>query len=101
MVLMSTGHQQSDFFECCLFGIDLARDASFMNNQQTIRKTRNFLELCGYQQNRAAVVTQTDELTMNELDRTDIDTARGLRHQQQLRRDVILATNNQLLLVTT
>src|SRR6185503_10179006 len=38
---------------------------------------------------------------MYELDRTDVDAARRLRHEQKLRRDVILTTNDQLLLVTT
>src|SRR5688572_30715150 len=38
---------------------------------------------------------------MNELDRADIDTARRLRHQQQLRLNVILASDDQLLLIAT
>src|SRR4051794_3672273 len=36
---------------------------------------------------------------MNKLDRADIDAACRLRHQQQLRRNVILTTNDQLLLI--
>jgi len=65
-----------------------------MNDQQTIRKTRYFLELGGHEQDRAAVVTQTHELTMYKLDRADVDAARRLRHEQKLRRDVILATDD-------
>src|ERR1051326_1257598 len=37
---------------------------------------------------------------MNELDRADIDAARRLRYQQKLRRNVILTTDDQLLLIT-
>src|ERR1041385_536385 len=96
---MAASHQQADFFKRRLLRIDLARDLSFVNDQQTIGKTRHFLELGGDEQDRAAVVTQTDQLTMNELDRADIDAARRLRHQQQLRRDVIFTTDDQLLLI--
>ncbi len=53
-----------------------------MNDQQTIGKTRHFFELGRHEQDRAPVVTQTHELAMNELDRTDIDAARRLRHKQ-------------------
>jgi hypothetical protein len=40
-------------------------------------------------------------LPVNKLDRADIDTARRLRHQQQLRIDAILTTDDQLLLIAT
>src|SRR5678816_565171 len=71
-----------------------------MNDQQTIGKTSHFLEFGGYEQDRAPVVTQTHKLTVYELNRTDVDAARRLRHEQKLRRDMILATDDQLLLVT-
>src|SRR6185369_16651094 len=70
-----------------------------MNDQQTIRETCHFLELGGHEQDRAPVVTQTHQLTMYELDRPDIHATRRLRHEQQLRRDVIFTTDDQLLLV--
>src|SRR5215207_9506426 len=71
-----------------------------MNDQQTIRKTCHLFELGGHEQDRAPVVTQTHELTMNELDRADVNAACRLRHEQQLRRNVIFTTDDQLLLVT-
>src|SRR5678815_4011128 len=72
-----------------------------MNDQQTIGKTRHFLEFGRHEQDCTPVVTQTHELAMNELDRANIHAARRLRHKQQLWRDVILTTDDQLLLVTT
>src|SRR5262245_50382729 len=43
--LMSPRHQQSDLFQGRFLRIDFSRDSSFMNDQQTIRQTRHFLEL--------------------------------------------------------
>src|SRR5215213_1099917 len=72
-----------------------------MNDQQTIREARDFLELGRDEQDRTAVVTQAHKLTMNKLDGANIDTARRLRHEQQFRCDVIFTTDDQLLLVAT
>ena len=78
---MSSGHQQTDLFQRRHFGIYFTRNSPFMNDQQTIRQTGYFLELSGDEQDRAPVVTQTHQLPVNKLDRTDIDTARRLRHE--------------------
>src|SRR5688500_17445538 len=81
--------------------MNFAGDLSVMDDQQTIGKTRYLFELRRNQQDGTTGIAQTDQLSMNELDRADIDTARRLRDQQQLRLNVILASDDQLLLIAT
>src|SRR6185369_5437146 len=76
--LMAAGHQQTNLFKCRRFRIDFARDASFVNDQQTIGKTRHFFELRRDEQDRTPRITQADELPVNKLDCADVHAARRL-----------------------
>ncbi len=98
---MSSRHQQPDLFDRRHLRIDFAGDSSFMNDQQPIGKTRHFFELRGDKQDRAPSITQSHQLPVNKLDRADINAASRLRHEQQLWIDVILAPDDQLLLIAT
>src|SRR5689334_15068826 len=96
---MSAGHQQTNLFQGGNFRIDFTGDSSFMNDQQTIGKTRHFFELRRDEQDRTPRITQGDELPVNKLDRADVHAACRLRDEQQLGFDAIFAPDDQLLLV--
>ena len=96
---LPSGHQQADLFQRRDLRIDFAGDPPFVNHQQAIGQRRHFFELGRDQQDRAAGVAQRDELAVDELDRADIDAARRLRHEQQLRLQLELAADDQLLLI--
>jgi hypothetical protein len=75
---MSASHQQPNLFKSCNFRIYLTRYSSFMNDQQPIGKTGHFFELCRDKEDRAPSITQRDQLTVDKLDRADINSARWL-----------------------
>ena len=65
--------------------IDFAGDPALVDHQQAIRQRHHFFELGRHEQHRAAGIAQRHQLAMDELDRADVDAARRLRDEQQLR----------------
>ncbi len=78
---------------------DLADDATAEHHHDAVRERHHLVEFDRDQQDRAAGITDRDELAMDELDRADIDAARRLSDQQHARRGRDLARQHELLLV--
>ena len=63
----------------------LADDATFVHDEDAIREREHLVELQRDEQDRVARVALCDEPPVHVLDRTDIEPARGLRRDQNLR----------------
>ena len=98
---MAASHQQADLFLRRARRIDLASDASAVQDEKAIGQRSDLLELGGHQQDGATGVAQRHDLPMNELDGTDVDASRRLRNQQQFGAEIKFAPNDQFLLIST
>jgi len=72
-----------------------------VNDQQAIGETRHFFQLRRHQQDRATAIAQRHELAVNKLDCADVYATCRLRNEEHFRVDVILAADDQFLLVAT
>ena len=71
-----------------------------INNEQTVCERCYFFKLCGDQKHGASGISERDELAMDELDSSDVNTARRLRDEQELWLKIKLAPDDELLLIT-
>src|SRR5262245_29410049 len=78
-----TRHHQSDFGVGYAFRFDLACDLSVIDHKKTVGERRHLLKLRRYQKDGATSIAQSDQLAVDELDRSDIDTTRWLRYQKK------------------
>ena len=72
-----------------------------VDDENPVREREDLLELERDEQDAAALVSLGDEPSMDELDRTDVETARRLRSDQDARVAVDLAREHELLLVAS
>src|SRR5262249_28992374 len=96
----SSCHHQSDLFLRRSRGVDFSHNSSFVNHDQSIRQRRDLLQLRRHQQYGTTSIPKFHQLPVDELNCADINAARRLRHQQQLRRQFKFATDDQLLLIS-
>ena len=72
---------------------------ALVHHEDAVGQPEDLVELERDQQHRASGVALLDQLAVHELDRADVEAARRLRGQQQLRLQIDLAREHELLLV--
>src|SRR5437588_2080204 len=95
----ASGHHQPDLLLARPLRINLADDAPVVDDEQAVGERRDLFEFGGDEQDGAALVAQTDELAVYELDGPDVNAARRLRDQKEFGAQLELATDDELLLV--
>lgn len=77
-------HKQTQIVLIRLIRTHLAGDLALMDNNDTIRKGDNLLQLCRYQQDTGACLFRLFQCITNQLDGTDIYTSGRLGCYQKL-----------------
>src|SRR5688572_12010606 len=95
---LDAGHEQTDL-ALVRFRIALADDAAAAHDEDAVGKRAHLVELDGYKQDRLARVAHGEELTVDELDRADIDAARRLSDEEHGGISLELAREHDLLLI--
>src|SRR5690606_2870425 len=81
------------------FGIDLAGDLAFANDEEAVGECRHLFEFGGDEEYRRTGIAKFDEFAVDEFDSADIDAACGLRDEQQPRLKLELASDDEFLLI--
>src|SRR6266851_5239618 len=93
------GHQQAEP-SLIRFGRLEAHDPPLIHHRYPVRKRAHLVELSRDQKNRRALIPLLHQPAMDELDGPDVDTARRLGREQDLRVAGHLAGDDDLLLVS-
>src|SRR5471032_2160621 len=96
---MHASHQQADASSVEFLNFQFAGDAAAAHDQDTVRQRAHFFQLHGHQQDRHAGVAQGEQLRVDAFDGADVDAARRLADQHQLRLRQHFAGDHHLLLV--
>src|SRR5215216_2871206 len=99
IALPAPGHQEADLFLRGLLRVHLADDAAVVDDEQAVGERGDLFQLGRDEEDGAALVAQLDQLAVDELDGADVDAARRLRDEQELRPQPELAPDDELLLV--
>src|SRR5271165_4186693 len=97
--LVEARHQEAEVLSVDLLGLSLARDAPAAKHDDAVGQGEYLVELDGHQQQRLARVALGDDALVDEFDRADVDAARRLADQKDLRVALDLAREHELLLI--
>ena len=101
-IFFYTEHVKTKLVLRCLLHIrDMSDDPAFMHDEDRVAQGKDLAQIRGDEQDRFLSASHVNDLFPNELDRTDIDSARRLVHDQEIRFIVKLTANNDLLDITT
>src|SRR3954464_2979363 len=78
----AAGHQESELLLRCV-GCDLADDPPLVDHEDAVRERPDLLGLQRHEEDPAPGVALGDEPPMHELDRADVEAARGLMGDQE------------------
>ena len=92
-------HQQAEVLRVGLLGPSLAGDAAAAQHDDAVGEREDLVEFDRDQQHRLAGVALGDDALVDEFDRADVDAARRLADQQDLRIALDLARQHELLLI--
>src|ERR687898_283333 len=99
LIARAPSHVEPELGAADLAVLELAGDAALIEHQDTVAEVQNLVQLEGEQQDPLAGVAGGDELLVDELDGADVEAARRLDGEQDVRITVQLAGDDQLLLV--
>src|SRR3546814_16951084 len=94
----NAGHHQAERLFASITGL-LADDPAGEHDKNAVRERTDLVQFDGDQENGLAGIPCLDDAPVDEFDRTDIDAARRLPDDQELRVPLDLARDDDLLLV--
>src|SRR4051812_2567518 len=100
-VSSSAGHESAEHFFTGLSAWKDRRELSSVHHGNSIGQREDFGEIGGDEEDCLPRVARFAQLRVNELDGADVDAARGLRGEQDLKRAAHLTRDDDLLLVAS
>ena len=92
-------HHAPERVDARLRAADLAGDPALVEADDAVRKRKNLVQRFGDEQNRAAPIAEGGDQAMDEGRPGDVDPARGLRGDKQLRFALEFAGDGEALLI--
>src|SRR5829696_7786862 len=101
LIQTPTSHQQTQLGPRHRAAEEIADDAALTEHQNPVAEVHHLVEIEGDEEDAAALVTLGDELLVDELDRSHIETAGRLHGKEGVRLAMQLASDDQFLLVSS